>query len=195
MRRLYGIDVTGCFKDGINDYIVRGDADAVSIDTEGTKCACHYQLDRCRPEAALASGCACGPPTGRATPFADFDRMFADRIDEADEFYAALQQRHRRPGRARWSSAQAFAGMLWSKQFYYFDVPRMARRRSDPARRRPPSGCMAATPSGAHLNNADIISMPDNWEYPWYAAWDLAFHCVALRADRPGIRQGAAACC
>ena len=85
---------------------------------------------------------------------------------------------------------QALAGMLWSKQFYYFDVRRMAGRRPGAAAAAR-SGSTGATATGAHLNNADIISMPDKWEYPWYAAWDLAFHS-SLGAGRSGIRQGPA---
>ena len=75
--------------------------------------------------------------------------------------------------------------MLWSKQFYYYDVPRVAATATRPSRRRRPSAGTAATATGAHLNNADIISMPDKWEYPWYAAWDLAFHCIPLALVDP----------
>ena len=89
---------------------------------------------------------------------------------------------------ARHVQRQAFAGMIWSKQFYYFDVPEWLK--GDERSRAPPRiGMAAATGSGAHLNNADIISMPDKWEYPWYAAWDLAFHCIPLALLDPDFAK------
>ena len=87
---------------------------------------------------------------------------------------------------------QAFAGMLWSKQFYHYVVDDWLDGRSAAARRRPRSGCTGRNHDWRHLYNADVLSMPDKWEYPWYAAWDLAFHCVPARARRPRLRQGAA---
>jgi hypothetical protein len=120
-RRLSGLAVKGCFKDGINDYIVHGDKDAVSPYAEGSKCAFHCQL------TVAAGGSASvrlrlRPADMHGEPFAGFDRIFADRVMEADEFYAALQQDMAEPDRRAVQRA-SFAGMLWSKQFYYFDIP------------------------------------------------------------------------
>ena len=101
------------------------------------------------------------------------------RIHEADEFYDTLAPR-RLSEDARRVQRQAFAGLLWSKQFYHYEVSRWLK--GDPVldRNRRPSECMAAIADWTHLYNADVISMPDKWEYPWYAAWDLAFHCIPL---------------
>ena len=85
--------------------------------------------------------------------------------------------------------------MIWSKQFYYYDVPRLAEGRSRPAAAARRSAGTAATRDWQHLNNADIISMPDKWEYPWYAAWDLAFHCVAAGAGRSRNLPKRSSCC
>ena len=119
-----------------------------------------------------------------------FDAIFDQRKKEADEFYdkridPELSEDARRVQR------QAFAGLLWCKQSYHYDVRRWLRRRStqpppDPAR------VDGRNHEWTHLYNADVISMPDKWEYPWYAAWDLAFHCVAMALIDPEFRQGAA---
>ena len=88
---------------------------------------------------------------------------------------------------------QAFAGMMWGKQFYHYDVERWLD--GDPAGPPPPATRLGGRNSGwRHLNNDDVISMPDPWEYPWYAAWDLAFHCVAIAHIDAGVREGASCC-
>jgi len=111
-------------------------------------------------------------------PFADFDATFATRMREADEFYAELQ-RDIADADARNVQRQAFAGMIWSKQFFYYDIGEWIK--GDPGQFPPPSERKhGRNHEWQHLNNADIISMPDKWEYPWYAAWDLAFHCIPL---------------
>jgi hypothetical protein len=110
--------------------------------------------------------------------FADFDAIFAQRRREADEFYAALQK-DIPDADARLVQRQAFAGMIWSKQFFYYDVPEWLG--GDPVQPPPPAERRRGrNHEWTHLNNADILSMPDKWEYPWYAAWDLAFHCLPL---------------
>ena len=127
-----------------------------------------------------------------ARPFADFDAIFAARIREADEFYADIQ--HDLPDADRQLvQRQAFAGMIWSKQFFYFDVPEWLK--GDETQLAPP----AQRKHGRnwewdHLNNADIISMPDKWEYPWYAAWDLAFHTLPLALIDPSSRRSSSCC-
>jgi hypothetical protein len=121
--------------------------------------------------------------TRRLRPFEDFDTTFAQRIKEADQFYAELQSGITDPD-ARLVQRQAFAGMIWSKQFFCYDVPEWIK--GDPSQPLPPAERRGGrNREWLHLNNADIISMPDKWEYPWYAAWDLAFHCIPLAMVDP----------
>ena len=111
-------------------------------------------------------------------PFADFDAIFARSRREADEFYAELQH-DITDADARMVQRQAFAGMIWSKQFFHYDVQEWLE--GDPAQPPPPPERKhGRNQDWTHLNNAEVISMPDKWEYPWFAAWDLAFHCVPL---------------
>ena len=186
-RRLYGqSDAAGFFKDGINDAIVHGNHAAVNPARTGTKAAAHYNLLvpaggnvsirlRLRPAATSTSE---SKPTALSSAFANFDATFATRLAEADEFYGELQ-RDLVDADARLVQRQALAGMIWSKQFFYYDVPEWLN--GDPAQPPPPAGRKhGRNREWVHLNNADIISMPDKWEYPWYAAWDLAFHCIPL---------------
>ena len=168
----------GYHKDGINDYLVHGRADAVNPDQQGTKAALHY-LVRVPPGQSRTLRLRLASPD-LAQPFADFDRVFEQRQREADAYYAALQGDMPNAD-ARLVQRQAYAGMLWTKQFYYYNVRQWLR--GDPAMPPPPaSRCDGRNASWQHLNNAAVISMPDNWEYPWYAAWDLAFHCIPLAA-------------
>lgn len=116
-------------------------------------------------------------------PFADFDEILARRQREADEFYSELQKDISDPD-ARRVQRQALAGMIWSKQFFYYDVPEWLK--GDPGQFPPPPERKGGrNREWAHLNNSDILSMPDKWEYPWYAAWDLAFHCLPLALVDP----------
>ena len=116
-------------------------------------------------------------------PFEDYDRIFADRIQEADDFYSPIIPQDLSED-ARNVMRQALAGMLWNKQFYQYDVSRWLR--GDPAGPTPPKERENGRNSNwTHLFNADVISMPDKWEYPWYAAWDLAFHCIPLALIDP----------
>ncbi|MBG8555475.1 MGH1-like glycoside hydrolase domain-containing protein [Hymenobacter guriensis] len=168
------------FKDGINNFVVEGDEDAVNSALEGTKAAAQYVLSVGAGEARTVRLRLSQP--WQAAPFEGFDHLFWMREQEANEFYECLQEAL--PAQAgpdaRNVQRQAFAGMLWSKQYYYYDVSKWLD--GDPAgenvsgdhRRR------GRNSNWRHLYNADIISMPDKWEYPWYAAWDLAFHCVPL---------------
>ena len=184
-RRLYGADAVGPFKDGINDFMVDGRADAVDRE-KGTKCAAHVKL-------TLAAGgrhvlrlrWRGSDSTGDA--FADHDAVVAARIAEADAFYAALQAHITDPD-ARLVQRQALAGMLWSKQFYRFDVRRWLE--GDPLQPEPPPERQGIRNGDwLHLNNRDIISMPDTWEYPWYASWDLAFQAVTFALIDPDFAK------
>ena len=186
VRRLFGADAAGPFKDGINDYLIGGRHEAISADRDGSKMAAHYRLD------VPAAGTLClrlrlrqdaGSP-----PFADFDAVLDLRRTEADEFYAAL---HQGAGDAETKAVQrqAFAGMIWSKQVFHLDVARWLD--GDPTQPPPPEERRRGrNHEWRHLNNADVISMPDKWEYPWYAAWDLAFHCVPLAMLDPEFAKG-----
>jgi hypothetical protein len=166
----------GYFKDGIHERVVHGDVAAVNSARRGTKAAAWYSQEvpaggRTQIRLRLRR-------RARSEAFGDFDALLGLRRQEADEFYAQLQH-GMQSADARLVQRQAFAGMIWSKQFFYFDVAEWLR--GDPAQPAPPAvrrhgrNC-----DWEHLNNADIISMPDKWEYPWYAAWDLAFHCIPL---------------
>ncbi len=182
---LYGSDAAGPFKDGINDFVVNGVANAVDP-AHGTKCAAHARL-------ALAAGerkvvrLRWRPSSAPGDPFADHDAVFAERLAEADAFYAALQAHIADPD-ARLVQRQAFAGMLWSKQFYRYDVRRWLE--GDPLQPTPPTERRDHRNNDwQHLNNRDIISMPDTWEYPWYASWDLAFQAVVFALIDPAFAK------
>ena len=181
-RRLNGSSIGGCFKDGINDYIVHGDNNAVSAGKEGSKCAFHYQLTLAAAGSASVR-LRLRSADSQGEPFADFDRIFAARVTEADEFYAVLQQDIAERDRRAVQRA-AFAGMLWSKQFYYYDIA--AWLKGDPTQPAPPAERLAGRNNGwQHLNNYDVISMPDTWEFPWYASWDLSCHCITFALIDP----------
>jgi hypothetical protein len=187
-QRLVGVQNRTAFvKDGINDYLVLGQRAAVNPQRTGTKVAAHYVLTvpsggsqtvrlRLTPVAPRALSAAYGPRDGAFGKH--FEQIFATRRQEADEFYASIIPRSLDADAAR-VMRQALAGMLWSKQFYYFDVNRWLRERgSGPSA--PPANAAPRNNQWHHMYNADVISMPDKWEYPWYAAWDLAFHALPL---------------
>ena len=181
-RRLWGMNTSGqYFKDGINDYVVNGDRNAVNPNRLGTKVAALYRLTLpARGNARVRLRLA---PDRTAPTLDGFDTVLQHRRAEADELYAALQRGMEDPD-ARLVHRQALAGMLWTKQFYYFDIPEWLD--GDPTQPKPPASRLHGRNSEwRHLNNADVISVPDKWEYPWYAAWDLAFHCVTLATIDP----------
>jgi len=173
-ERLFGVPSSTPYpKDGINDHVVHGAA-TVNPEQTGTKASFRYRLEIAAGETAVIRlRLRDEPGLGE-----NFDDVFAEREREADEFYAELA-----PGEISEDEArvlrQALAGMLWSKQFYHYDVRRWLM--GDPAGPPPPQARWnGRNHDWLHLDNMDVISMPDKWEYPWYAAWDLAFHCVAL---------------
>ena len=165
-------------KDAINELLVNGKTDAVNPAQTGTKASAHYQFHiaaggsetvKIRLTNSVVNSGVAGP---------DFDEVFADRQREADEFYSTAIPPHLSRD-ARNVMRQSFAGLLWSKQFYHYVVSEWIA--GDPASPPPPEGRKhGRNREWKHLYNADVISMPDKWEYPWYASWDLAFHCVAL---------------
>jgi hypothetical protein len=201
IQRLYGAPNPSPYvKDGIGEAVVQGRADAANPARTGTKAAAHYRVLVGAGETATVRlrlihykrentrqgagenggsiGSSSPLPPFSSSPLADFDTIFAQRQSEADAFYATLQPETLTEDE-KLVQRQAFAGMLWSKQFYYYDVEEWLK--GDPAQPPPPPERKnGRNNQWLHLNNADIISMPDKWEYPWYAAWDLAFHCVPL---------------
>ena len=195
LARLYGgAPITGYPKDGINDHVVDGAA-TVNPEQTGTKCAFWYRLTvppgqtaelrlRLRP---AASGVPGGAAAAADALGAEFTQVMAERRAEADEFYAELT-----PASASADEAmvlrQACAGMLWSKQLFYYDVARWLD--GDPGQPPPPPERKSGRNSKwRNFDGFDIISMPDKWEYPWFAAWDLAFHCVSLAHLDPAFAK------
>ncbi|MCB9958623.1 MAG: glucosidase [Rhodospirillaceae bacterium] len=181
-RRLYGdVAATGPFKDGINDRVVEGRLDAVSPRNTGTKSAAWLAAtvapgDTWQVRVRFAKAMP-------AHPFADFDRVMAARIAEADAFYTVVHGPIA-DADARRVQRQALAGMIWSKQFYHYDVPDWLN--GDPAQIPPPATRFYGRNAGwQHFNSEDVLSMPDTWEYPWFAAWDTAFHCLPLALVDP----------
>jgi hypothetical protein len=176
-QRIFGqAGAPGYFKDAFHEFIVGKDQNAVNPKRMGTKMCAHYTLEVPAGGSRVVRLRLCRKTA--AKPFADFDEIFSDRIKEADEFYASVQQDVKDADLCS-IQRQALAGMIWSKQFYHFNVRKWLN--GDPGQPVPPPERKHARNSEwAHLNNADIISMPDKWEYPWYAAWDLAFHCIPL---------------
>ncbi|MFN7947710.1 MAG: glucosidase [Blastocatellia bacterium] len=176
-RRLYGVDNgTRYAKDGINDYIVHGLTEAVNPAQTGTKAAANYPLAIAAGETVTVNLRLTS--AALSSPFADFDSIFTQRQREADEFYDTIIPEDLNDDLKN-VQRQAFAGMLWSKQFYHYVITDWLS--GDPAQPAPPAERRRGrNREWTHLYNADVISMPDKWEYPWYAAWDLAFHCVPL---------------
>jgi len=186
VKKLYSAEnKTGFFKDGVNNYIIHGESSAVNPEKKGTKAAANFNV--------LIKGGQTKIITLRLTntrnnsPFADFDAIFDLRKKEADIFYDSLQDGIKSTD-ARNVQRQAYAGLLWSKQFYYFNIHQWLT--GDPSQPPPPHERHAGrNHEWKHLTNADIISMPDKWEYPWYAAWDLCFHAVAFMPIDPGFAR------
>ncbi len=185
VRRLYGVEAAGYFKDGINDRVVAGDEGAVHPDGEGTRAAAWHRLTL--PSGGSASVRLRLTERPPLQPLQDFDEIFEERRQEADDYYAEIQADVIDED-ARRVQRQAFAGMLWTKQFYYFDVGQWLE--GDSGQPPPPADRRhGRNTEWMHLNNADVISMPDKWEYPWYAAWDLAFHCIPLAMVDPDFAK------
>jgi hypothetical protein len=192
-QRIFGVPNRSPYvKDSINNYIVHGQEGAVNPEKKGTKAAAHYRLTvnpgECQvirlrlsdvaPEAfARGNGEAASPFGGH------FENVLQARRQEADEFYTAVIPSSLDTDAAN-VMRQALAGMLWSKQFYHYDVDKwLEERGSDPFKAKRKQA--PRNDHWHHMYNGDVISMPDKWEYPWYAAWDLAFHVIALTLVDP----------
>ena len=172
------------YKDGINDYITRNEK-SVNPANSGSKAAAHFKrmIIPGKPEVfRLRLRVA-----GIKNPFEDFGKVFNDRITEADLYYAALQKDISNDELKK-IHRQAFAGMIWSKQYYYYNVKKWLA--GDPAGPVPPAERLKGrNHQWVHLNNSDVISMPDTWEYPWFAAWDLAFHSICFAKVDPAFAK------
>jgi Glycosyl hydrolase family 63 C-terminal domain len=203
-KKLFGSENrTPYVKDGINDYVVHRNRDAVNPEKSGTKAAALYNL-RIAPGASVTVRLRLTdqePKVARMSaprlvlaqaPKTElfgqgYESIFSARRKEANEFYALRAPKDISED-ARNVQRQAFAGLLWSKQFYHFDVRTWLE--GDPAGPRPPeSRKKGRNQEWSNLYNADVISMPDKWEYPWYAAWDLAFHCIPLAQVDPDFAK------
>jgi hypothetical protein len=178
-QRLFGFDNQRPFvKDSINDYVVHDAKNAVNPALTGTKASAHYKLTVAAGETTSIRLRLTDADLKSMKAFDIFERTFKQRKDEADEFYATLIPQDLSAD-AKNVMRQSFAGMLWSKQFYHYVVKQWID--GDPGNPAPPAERgKGRNHEWAHLYNADVISMPDKWEYPWYAAWDLAFHCIPL---------------
>ena len=177
-ERLFGTpNASPYVKDAFHAFVVHGNTGAVNPEQTGTKAAAHYRLDVGAGQSVAVRLCLTDA-TQETRPFAGFDEMLEIRRREADEFYRSCT-----PESANEDSAnvmrQAFGGLFWTKQYYFFDVNMWLREHGvNPFDS--PASVSVRNRHWFHMFNDDVISMPDKWEYPWYAAWDLAFHAIAL---------------
>jgi Glycosyl hydrolase family 63 C-terminal domain len=179
-QRLFGkSNASPYVKDGIDSYLVHERKDAVNPANTGTKAATHHQLSIGPGQTTiLRLRLSAADPKGMSKPFADFDQIFDKRVTEANSFYHAITPPELTEDAAK-VMRQALSGMLWSKQYYFFDADRWLEEHGiDPLQ--PTAARFSRNREWFHMINDHIISMPDKWEYPWYAAWDLAFHAIAL---------------
>ena len=180
-------------KDGINQCVVHGKTEAVNPEQKGTKVAAHHRLTVPSGKSRTIRLRLANVAPGESGAFGDFDEVFELRRKEADQFYDSIIPRSLSADQTN-VMRQALAGMLWSKQFYHYDVDRwLDERGSDPFK--PHQKKAPRNDQWHHMYNGDVISMPDKWEYPWYAAWDLAFHVTAslVARRRSDFRQGTTA--
>ncbi len=180
-ERLFGTSNSSPYvKDGINNYVVTGEAGGINPEKTGTKAAAHYRLTvGAGQTSTIFLRLTDIAPDRMGHPFESFDATLQTRLREADDFYKGITPEAASADRAL-VMRQALAGMLWTKQYFYFDVDKWLDEHGiDPMK---PGGRNVRNREWFHMVNKHIISMPDKWEYPWYAAWDLAFHAIALSA-------------
>jgi hypothetical protein len=186
LARLFGGENHSPYtKDAFHRYLIQGETAVVNPDLVGTKCAALYACE-VAPGATVTLRLRLTNVV-EERPFTPFEDIFEQRQAEADAFYAAVQA----PGlnaAEKLVQRQAFAGMLWSKQLYYYDIPQWLS--GDPAGPPPPASReYGRNKDWGHLTAFDVFSMPDKWEYPWFAAWDLAFHCLPLALVDPDFAK------
>ena len=179
-ERIFGTPSASPYvKDGINNCVVNGKHDAVNPSHEGTKVSAHYQVDvEAGKTATIRVRISESNPAEIGDPFHDFSAIMKTRQGEADEFYNAITPERANEDEAR-VMRQALAGMLWTKQYFAFDVDKWLEEHGVNVLL-PENGRGIRNRDWFHMINNNVISMPDKWEYPWYAAWDLAFHTIAL---------------
>jgi hypothetical protein len=175
-------------KDAFHDYVIQGRSDAVNTAATGTKAAAHYVLSIPAHGSITVAARLFAEDEAPGEPFGeDFDRVFTERISEAEKFYRSrvppgASDDDRRIGR------QAHAGLLWTKQFHHYVVQQWLD--GDPRQPQPPANRrQGRNKDWGHLFNRDVVSMPDKWEYPWYAAWDLAFHMIPMAEIDPSFAK------
>ena len=186
LERLFGVpNPTPYVKDGIHEAVVHNRLDRVNPGQKGSKAAAHF-LAVVQPGKAYSVRVRFSDQA-LSYPFAGFNELFRQRIQETDEFYASIQPPDLSEDERR-VHRQAIAGLLWSTQFYHFNVELWLK--GDPAQPKPPPSRLQGRNHGwEHLNSTYVLSMPDKWEYPWFAAWDLAFHCVSLALVDPDFAK------
>ncbi|MEQ8715678.1 MAG: glucosidase [Cyclobacteriaceae bacterium] len=184
-KQLYGIPNSKKYvKDGINDYVIRG-SKSVNPEKKGTKSAGIFKTKV--PAGGAIKVKVRLSKESLKNPFSDFDHIVSGRKADCDSFYRSLQHKVSDPD-LRNIQRQAYAGMMWNKQYYYYNVREWLN--GDDGRISPPEERKKGrNRDWQHLQNADIISMPDKWEYPWYAAWDLAFHCIPIARIDPDFAK------
>jgi hypothetical protein len=185
MERLFGATNAGPYvKDAFHAYVVEGRTDTVNPQGEGTKAAALYRVDL---DPGASATIQLRLTAEGAVQSLDPDQVFSQRQSEADEFYA-MWLRKGYTDESRRIARQAYAGLLWNKQFFHYSVAQWLA--GDPAQPPPPPGReLGRNHDWKHLYNRDVISMPDNWEYPWYAAWDLAFHMIPFARLDPSFAK------
>ncbi len=179
-KKLFNFESDGYFKDGINDFIIHG-SKTINPEKQGTKAA--FIIDTVLEPGESKLFDFRLTEDDLADPFLDFDSIFDLRLQESNEFYELVQKDITNDDE-RNIQRQAFAGLLWNKQFYHYNVGKWLK--GDPNFGAPRDfDQYVRNTDWTHLHNKDIISMPDKWEYPWYATWDLAFHCVPFALIDP----------
>ncbi|WP_216850446.1 glucosidase [Granulicella sp. L46] len=190
-QKLFGTNNASPYvKDAFHTFIVNGNKEAVNPAMEGTKAAAHYTLNVAAGKTEVVRLHLGRLASQTTTPFQTFDDVFATRLKEADEFYDSITPAKVRadPDRAM-VMRQAMAGMLWSKQYFYYDLNVWLREHQVGPTTPPDLRQKVRNGEWFHMYNNDIISMPDKWEYPWYAAWDLAFHMLAFQVVDPDFAK------
>ncbi|WP_153398298.1 MGH1-like glycoside hydrolase domain-containing protein [Chryseobacterium vaccae] len=185
-QRLYqSVNESKYCKDGINDFVITGNSQSVNPQNSGTKASFFIDEDFKEGETKIFEFRLSDKDLTK--PFEDFDFVFEERQKEADEFYAEIQKGISSEDE-KLVQRQAFAGMLWNKMYYHYNVEKWLK--GDPAEVPPPkSREKIRNYDWKHLNNEHIISMPDKWEYPWYATWDLAFHTISFSLIDPDFAK------
>ena len=172
----------GYFKDAFHNYVIQGNKSAINPAQKGTKAAAVHRLNIAAKASAVVR-LRMRPAAAKSDAFVAFDQIFADRLREADEFYADIHSGIEDEDAKR-VQRQALAGMLWNRQCYHYNI--FDWLQGDPGQPPPPAQRLnGRNCDWQHLNSDEVLSMPDKWEYPWFAAWDLGFHCVALSLADP----------